>query len=325
MPVDIYVYNSDNVEVCVDCDLHDIDIKTGNVYWIRVMAPTEEEKRALIEHFELDPLSLEDYEEGDARPKIEHYRGYDYIVLNSFEIGPGEDDEIISIEHQINIFYYENVVITIQKERFKQFDKISELIVTKSDFLVRHGADYLVNLMLDMLVDSYYPIIDQIDDAIEDLEDEVEEDPRPELLERLNDFRRILINARRIVRPERDVVKSILKETHAFFTPEVMKYFRDIYDHLLSVLDLIESNREFIFGIRDTYRSAMDTKMNAIMKTLTVVSAIILPLTLITGIYGMNFQYMPELQHPYGYLAVLFTMIGVVITLLLIFKKVDWL
>ncbi|MHA1732023.1 MAG: magnesium/cobalt transporter CorA [Promethearchaeota archaeon] len=324
MPVTIYRYGPKGVEVSDSYKLCEFDCLQESNYWLRVYAPTDEEKVHLLESIQIHPLSLEDYEEEDTRPKIERYQAYDYIVFKHVDLARA-GHEVHTIEKQVNIFYYDNVVLTLHKERMPLFDKVARLIESKSDFLVRHGVDYLVNTILDVLVDSYFPVVDRIDDAIEEIEDEVEDDPRPELLEPLNDYRRALVSMRRILRPERDIVKSILKETHSFFTRDVMKYFRDIYDHLLALLDLIDSNREFVFGIRDTYRSAMDAKMNAIMKTLTVVSAIILPLSLITGIYGMNFKYMPELNHPWGYLSVLMSMVAIAVTLLLVFKKIDWL
>ncbi|GAB4316944.1 MAG: magnesium/cobalt transporter CorA [Promethearchaeota archaeon] len=327
MPVSLYAWREGDDEVTVrrEFALETFVADPRVNYWLRVEAPTPTEKEALVRVVGIDPLSMEDFEERNVRPKIEHYQTYDYLVFKTFSLVVKKKHEIHPAVRQVNLFYFSNIVVTLNHEKLPALDRVAAHFENGSDFLLKHGPDYLVNAMLDVVVDDYFPVVDEIDDAIEDIEEDVEDDPRPELLETLNDYRRIVIQFRRILRSEHDVLRAILRGTYPFFTHQVMKHFRDVADHVLSLIDLLEANREYVYGIRETYRSAIDARMNNIMKTLTIVSVVMLPLNLITGIYGMNFHYMPELAHPLGYPTTLLVMLFVAIALVSFFKKREWL
>lgn len=329
MPVTIYEYSEDHLEVLRDVDLATFEPKPAFQYWIRVNAPTPGTKNAITRLFDLHPLALEDYEEGDQRPKIDHYRTYDYLVFQTIHLEKERDEEHDVVETaagvtQVNVFFRPRTIITLHEQRVPVLDRIAELLEIKTDFVIRHEVDYLLCAILDHVVDDYFPVIDQINDEVEQLEDAVEDEPHPTQLELLNDQRRALIRIQRVVRAERDVVRSIISQTHKFFSESVLKYFRDIFDHLLMCQERVDTNREYIVGIRDTYHNTISNRTNQIVALLTILSTVFLPLTFITGLYGMNFQHMPELQTDYGYFVVLGVMAAITVLLLVYFKKRDW-
>jgi len=187
------------------------------------------------------------------------------------------------------------------------------------------GADYLTHALIDAIVDNYYSILEKIGERVENIEQDVVSDPKPEILQQIYNLKREMIHLRKSVWPLREVINGLLREESELIKNETHIYLRDLYDHTIQVIDTIETYRDMISGMLDIYMSSVSNKMNEVMKVLTIFAAIFIPLTFIVGVYGMNFHYMPELSWKWGYGFVLFIMLTVSIILVLFFKKKKWL
>jgi magnesium transporter len=196
--------------------------------------------------------------------------------------------------------------------------------IEKDQRLLSHGADFLTHAILDALVDDYMPLIDQMDEEIEWLEDRVLEKPNPETLERILALKHTTLTLRRIVGPQRENMNRLSRDDFDLIASKNKIYYRDIYDHLVRIQDLIESVRDIVSGTLDIYLSATSNRLNEVMKALTVVSTIFLPLSFFAGVYGMNFKYFPEINWPLGYLFVWVLFLSVAGSMIFLFKKRNW-
>jgi magnesium transporter len=187
------------------------------------------------------------------------------------------------------------------------------------------GADYLAHALIDAIVDNYYTILEKIGERVEDIEQDVVKNPKPEILQQIYNLKREMIYLRKSVWPLREVINSLLREESKLIQKETHIYLRDLYDHTIQVIDTIETYRDMISGMLDIYMSSVSNKMNEIMKVLTIFAAIFIPLTFIAGIYGMNFQNMPELSWQWGYFSILLIMFFVGVNLIFYFRRKKWL
>ncbi|MDO8881120.1 MAG: magnesium/cobalt transporter CorA [Coriobacteriia bacterium] len=283
--------------------------------WVDVTEPDEETLRAVAELFPMPPLALEDCLHMPQRPKVDVYPETTFLIW-LVPVAFASDGLAV---HEIDVFLGEEHLVTIHHAQVDAIDHA----VTHARMLLERGVEWTLHAILDEAVDAVFPIVDGLADELETLEDLMLADPRPEHLRRLYAARRGLVRLHKTVGPERDVVRGLAR-LEAFVEPDAYMYFQDIGDHLARVADQIDTYREVAGTTMDIYLSAQSNRMNQIMKTLTVVATIFMPLTLISGIYGMNFRYMPELQWRFGYFGALGLMLSLGLGMVWYFRRRDW-
>lgn len=272
--------------------------------------------------FTIHPLVLEDLVNTSQRPKIEEYDNCLYIVIRLLSFNDTTTD--IASE-QISLIVGEGYLISLRDKPGPEFDSVFERLRTKRGRIRRMGADYLAYVLMDTIVDHYFRLNEQIEDRLEDLEDSIYREPAPEDLRKIHHLRHLLIHFRRPVRPLREVVNVLVDENFPLISEETEVFWRDLYDHVVRVLEALEINREVLSGYQELYLSFLSNKMNDVMKVLTLIATIFIPLTFIAGVYGMNFQYMPELSWPWSYPLVWLFMIACGLAMLWYFKRRKWL
>jgi magnesium transporter len=276
----------------------------------------------LGKHFDLHPLILEDILNTGQRPKVEDFEKYIFIVLKMIYYDDKENETKIE---QVSLILGQNFVISFQEKMGDVFEPIRERIKKAKGRIRKARADYLLYSLLDAIVDSYFAILEKIGDKIENLEEAVVADPKPKSLQAIHGLKREMIFLRKSVWPLREVINSLEKAESSLVHESTGIYLRDVYDHTIQIIDTIETFRDMLSGMHDTYLSGISNKMNEIMKVLTIFASIFIPLTFIAGIYGMNFQYMPELGWRWGYFGVLGIFMAVGLSMIIYFKKKKWL
>jgi len=268
--------------------------------------------------FSIHPLTLEDLMNTTQRPKLEEFPSYLFIVLRMLS---REDGEIRS--EQVSLILTENCVISLQERAGDVFDPIRTRIRNKGR-IRSYGSDFLCYSLIDTIVDAYFGILESLGDDIEILETTLLTDPTPDTVEAIRGFKRDLITLRKAIWPLREVLSAIERTETPLISAKTGIYFRDIYDHTIQVIDAIESLRDITAGMIDLYLSTISFKMNEVMKVLTIIATIFIPLTFIAGIYGMNFAYMPELEWAPAYPVLLALMFGISLLMLAYFRKKRW-
>ena len=269
---------------------------------------------------ELHPLSIEDVVNTTGRPKFESYPGYHFFCLKMLYLG---EDGHPAKEH-ISIVLKGSDVFTFQESPGDTFGPIRERIRTKSGYVRQRGADYLVYMMLDSIVDGYYQVIDRLGERIDLLETELRCGPQDQHLGKSFEIRREILLLRKNIMPVRDLLNKVQVEG-AVFQENTRVYLKDLTDHIAQVVDFLNLSMDMAKVLIDTYHSMQNQRMNAVMKTLTMISTVFLPLNFIAGVYGMNFDHMPELKWEYGYFMALSAMALVVIWMVYFFVRKGWL
>jgi magnesium transporter len=274
------------------------------------------------QHYGLHPLVIEDMLNTRQRLKVDMFDEYLFIVLKM----PWFDEtaEEINIE-QVSIILGRNVVLTFQEQEGDVFEAVRTRLSSNKGRLRKSGADYLAYVLMDAVVDGYFAILDYFGEQLEELDDAITEGPSPEILHTIHALKRELIFFRKTVSPLRNMVHELSLQESPLIQKSTSIYLRDLSDHVIQVLESTETFRDMMSGIHDVYLSSMSNKMNEIMQFLTIIGTIFIPLTFIVGIYGMNFEVMPELTWRWGYFVVLGLMIAIGIGLVLYFKKRRWL
>ncbi|MFQ5885185.1 MAG: magnesium/cobalt transporter CorA [Thermoplasmata archaeon] len=295
--------------------------REGATFWIDLEAESDEAIAKLGKLFDFHPLTIEDCIHLNQRPKVDFFDRYLFMVIHGSAV-----DFIRGEMHtrELDLFIGENYVVTFHVEEMRSTEHIGEQIEKETPLLQR-GADFLAYALLDKLVDNYNDSIDALDEEIDKIEERVLKRPDQELLNRITDLRRDLIYLQRIIRPQRETINLLAREESDFIKSQTRPYFRDIQDQLAWFNDILANHWEIITGSRDMYLSVLSNRMNEIMKTLTIIATIMLPLSLIAGIYGMNFKFMPELGWHFGYFGALSVMATVMVGLLVFFWKKGWL
>ncbi len=271
--------------------------------------------------FDFHPLLLEDILNTEQRPKTEDFETHIYIVLKMLYY----DEKIKEItSEQISIIFGHNFVISFQEKEGDIFDPIRERIRTGKGRVRKMGADYLSYSLMDSIVDSYFSILEKLGENIEDVEETMITDPKPETLHGIHSLKRKMISLRKSVWPLRDVLSALERSESPLIREPTRIYLKDVYDHTIQVIDTVETYRDVLSGMLDVYLSSISNKMNEIMKVLTIIATIFIPLTFIAGVYGMNFEFMPELRWRLGYPAIWVVMISVGISMLVYFRKKKW-
>ncbi|MHB0986329.1 MAG: magnesium/cobalt transporter CorA [Sulfuricella sp.] len=271
--------------------------------------------------FGLHPLVLEDIMNTDQRPKMEDFGDYVYLVMKMLSInGQGE----IAAE-QVSLILGKNFVLSFREQKSDMFEPIVERIKSGKGFIRKAGADYLAYALLDAVVDHYFVVLEKREEEIDALEEEVVINATPNTLQRIHKLRRELIFLRKAILPFRSVIGALERGESPFFEQTSRIYLRDIYDHTIHIIDTLETFRDLATGLLDIYLSSVSNRMNSVMRMLTVIATIFMPLTFLAGVYGMNFKHMPELEWTWGYPAVLLLMAAVGISMQVYFRKKKWL
>jgi len=273
-------------------------------------------------HFGVHPLILEDILHTGQRPKAEDLGDYLFIVLKMIYHDENED-EIMG--EQVSLILGQNYVISFQEREGDIFNPIRERIRNGKGRIRKAGADYLAYALIDAIVDHYFVILEKLGEKIESLEEELVTNPIPETLQMIHTLKRNLIFLRKSVWPLREVISGLERGESPLITEPTGIYLRDVYDHTIQVIDTIETFRDMVSGMLDIYLSSLSNRMNEVMKVLTIIATIFIPLTFIVGIYGMNFKFMPELEWHWGYPTALIIMLLLVGFMLLYFRRKKWL
>lgn len=274
---------------------------------------------AVGKHYHLHPLLLEDVLNTEQKPKLEHFGEQNiFVVMKMLQFNEGNYE--VESEH-VALILGQNYVISFQEvHKSDVFGAIFERLKASVGKTRKGKADYLFYSLCDLVVDNYFVILEKFSEKLEELEVRIIENPHPTDQKLLYELRRELMQIRKAVLPLRDIFGSLVREDSPLIQAGTNIYLRDVYDHVLQTLETIESYREMIENIQNIYLTSLSNKMNSVMKTLTVFTAIFMPLTFIAGIYGMNFDNMPELKHPNGYFYTLGGMVGISIVLWVYFK-----
>jgi len=278
--------------------------------------------RELGEHFDIHPIILEDIVNLQQRPKMEDLDSSLYVVLQMLYCRGGRRE--VAAE-QVSLILGKDFVMSFQERAGDVFDFVRDRILNSKGRIRQMGPDYLLYSLMDAVVDNYFVVLERLGERIDPLEEAVVSDPVPQTLRAIQRLRRELLFLRRCVWPLRDVVGSLQRCDSALITQSTALYFRDLYDHVVQVIEAVESFRETLSGMLDIYLSTVSNRMNEVMKVLTVIATLFIPLTFVTGIYGMNFRFMPEVHWRYGYPLVLFIMWALCAFMLLQFRRKKWL
>jgi len=272
-------------------------------------------------HFNIHPLVLEDIVNTGQRPKMEDFVNYIFVILKMLYY----DEKINETKaEQISLILGSNFVISFQENEGDVFDPIRERIRSDRGRIRKMGADYLAYALIDTIVDNYFIILEKLGEKIEDIEDELVTNPALETLQTIHSLKREMIFLRKSVWPLREVISRLERWESPLIDKSLNIYLRDVYDHTIQVIDSIETFRDMLSGLLDIYLSSVSNRMNEIMKVLTIIATIAIPLTVITGIYGMNFQFMPELQLQWSYPLVLLAMLTLGILMIRYFRRKKW-
>ncbi|KXB04011.1 magnesium transporter [candidate division MSBL1 archaeon SCGC-AAA382A03] len=297
------------------------------ITWINVdgLHPPEIPEK-IGNYFGLHPLILEDILNTDQRPKIEDFDEHLFVVLKMLYFDK-EKDEVFSeqFSEQISFILSSNFVISFQEKGSKVFENIRDRIKNSKGKIRKKGPDYLIYALIDAIVDSYFKILEKFGEKIEFLEEELVEDPNPETLQTIHELKRELISLRKTIWPLREIIGGLSRGETPLIKESTEIYFKDIYDHTIQIIDTIETYREMVSSMLDVYLSSVSNKMNEVMKVLTIIATIFIPLTFIAGLYGMNFAFMPELEWTMGYPIVLLIMVTVAGLMVIYFRRKEWL
>ncbi|MDZ7714638.1 MAG: magnesium/cobalt transporter CorA [Balneolaceae bacterium] len=329
--ITVHDYAEDHVD-----EIHISNIEEAKPYlenpsktWIKVCGLHDIEKlKSIWSYFDLHPLVQEDILNTSQRPKAELYDDNMFFVLRMLQYS--DDGQQIDAE-QISIVLGENYVLSFQETDKPYFAPVLDRMKIQNSRIRKLGADYLTYALIDTVVDYYFKVLGTVGERIENVEDELIEAPENETFQKIHALRREIIFFRKTVWPLRDTINSTIRDEPPFIDESVYVYLRDVYDHMVQIIDNIENYRDIILGMHDMYMSHVSNKMNEVMKVLTIIATIFIPLTFIAGIYGMNFDpsvspyNMPELSWYWGYPAAWASMIIVAVVMISYFKRKNWL
>ena len=296
------------------------DSKKNN--WLIITGIHQEEQiERLGKSLKIHPLVMEDIVNIFERVKVEFFEDSVFAILKEFKIDIEESLE----ENHICLVYFQGLVLTFIDEKTNIFEPIIERIKGKRGRIRNSGADFLFYAIIDTIVDNYFLTLESFSERIEATEEQLVSNPTEELLFNIHKLKSDIIQIRKNITPFREIINSIIRGDSKLIKETNIVYYRDIYDHIIRIIETLESDRDMVSGLLDIYLSSVSNKMNEIMKVLTIIATIFIPLTFIAGVYGMNFQNMPELAWKYGYLGIWIVMICIFIGLIVYFKRKKWL
>ncbi len=296
--------------------------RRGPVTWINLDGLHDTQiVRSLGEHFGLHPLVLEDIVTTTQRPKFEDHEGYLFFVLRMLTF---ESDKNEVQSEQISLILTPACLLTFQENIGDCFAPVRQRIRQGQGRLRTLGPDYLAYALTDAIVDNYFIVLEQVGTRIEELEDLLVERPHPQHLHAVHELKREMILLRKAVWPLREVVASLERTDSPLINDKINIFLRDLYDHTVQAIDAVESFRDLLASLQDLYLSSVSNRMNEVMKVLTIIATVFIPLTFLAGVYGMNFEHMPELRWRFGYLACWAAMVAIAVGLLAYFRKKRW-
>jgi magnesium transporter len=322
--ISILNYNADGYDEILNASVSDVtnSTSTKSLTWIHVSGIHD---IGVIESigkaFGLHALLLEDIVNTNHRPKIDDYEEYLFVVLKMPHAGNSNNG--VEIEH-VCIVIGHDYIILFQENPGPVFDPVKDRIKKGKGRLQKYGIDYLAYSLIDMIVDQYYGVLENIGEEIEDLEEEVLAYPDQRLLSRIHDFKHQVMVLRKSIWPFREMISMMLRGESSQIKDYVIVYLQDVYDHVIQIVDTVETYRDLLSGIMDIYMSGVNNKMNEVMKVLTIIATLFIPLTFLAGIYGMNFKYMPELNWQLSYPIFWIVVILVFSVMLLWFRHKKW-
>lgn len=323
--VHMLTYSADNLseESLTIGDLSALDLPPDAMCWINIVGIHDAEAIKLIgERFTLHPLVLEDIMNTRQRPKLETYEDFIFVVVKLMDLLP-ERREVI--EEQVSLVIRDQLVITFLEDECEIFDQVRNRLRTGKGKIRTRNSDYLAYALLDAIVDEYFFILEAIGEDIDHLEDTLLHSQHGTPLERMQALKRQMVGIRRHIWPIREVVAGLSRHDSELIKPETAVFLRDVHDHTMQIAETIEAQRDILGGIQDLHLSVVNNKMNEVMKVLAGISTIFLPMTLVAGIYGMNFKLMPELEQPWGYPMALGVMGLIGVGMWVFFRTRKWL
>jgi len=270
--------------------------------------------------FGLHPLILEDILNTEQRPRAEDFGDYIFIVLKNIRTFAVREIQA----DQISIILGKNFVCSFQEKESALFDSIRDRLRADKGRIRKAGADYLAHHLMDAIVDQYFVVLEDMEEKIERLEDDLVRQTTPARLEEIHQLKKELIVLRKSLWPLREAIASLQRSDSPLIDGSDLIYFKDISDHIIAIIDTIDTFRDLLAGMLDIYLSAASMKMNQVMKVLTIIATIFMPLTFLAGIYGMNFEYMPELAWPWGYFFIWGLMLTIAAAMLILFRRRKW-
>lgn len=324
--VTLFSYNTDtfSIEEIPSPDTLASEFPKDVVTWLNIEGLHDTELISRVgEIFGLHPLLLEDILDFDLRPKIEVYDDKMFFVIKMLSV---DNQSRQIVQEQISFVLGDNFLITFQEGVLGDvFERVRERITKSKGKIRRMKSDYLFYELLDSIIDNYFLVMEQIGDKLDLLEKEILLHPAKKVLIRVHSFKTELLSIRKLIWPMRDMISKLERDEDEFIDEQNRIYIRDIYDHIFQAIETIEIYRDTLSNLQDLYHSSLSNKMNEVMKVLTIITTIFIPLSFIAGVYGMNFENMPELQWEYGYFVVLGLMVIISLFMLYIFKRKKWL
>ena len=295
---------------------------TPSISWINIDGVHQVDIiEKLGDHFVLHPLLQEDVVNTHQRPKLDEFDDHLFIVLKMFSFNEVENE----LEgEQISLIVGSNFVISFQERQGDVFEQVRERLRKGKGRIRRKGSDYLAYALIDAVVDSYYTILEGLGENIESLQEELVSEPKQEGLQIIQHLKRDMLFFRKSVWPLREVIGGLARSESTLIKEDVLVYVRDVYDHVIQAIDTIETYRDMLSAMLDIYLSSVGNRMNEVMKVLTIIATIFIPMTFLAGIYGMNFKYMPELEWRYAYLFFWIVVSVVLIAMITYFKRKKW-
>ena len=317
-------YDNTEVESCEINSVEEVEpyTDTPGVTWVNVCGLHETEIiKQIGDKFNIHPLILEDILNTESRPKLEITDDYIFIVMKLLNYNP---EERTLDSEQVSFILGKNFVFSFLEKNDSIFNPVKERIQNQSGRLRKSGCDFLFYTLMDIVVDNYYLVLEKTDDEIGLLDDALVNNPEKDLIKSIHGLKRQLIALRKNTWPLRELFTQLIREESELIKETTEPFLRDLLDHTIHITESVDSFRETANTLMDTYLSLASNKMNEVMKVLTVIATIFIPLTFIVGIYGMNFNYMPELEWPWAYFAVWGVMVAVVVVMIIYFRKKNW-
>lgn len=304
-------------------DIKNILDRHEGLLWVSLEDENDETlQQVLGKVFQFHPLAIEDTQSnGYQTPKVDDFRSYLFLIMHALRYDPASQ---LLDTTELDIFLGERYLVTAYQDgNMPAVEKLWSLL-ERDERLHQHGADFLCHALVDLLVDEYRPILDQVEDTMELMEDKALDHPKREVLDEIIQLKHTMMMLRRIVAPEREVILRLTRNEFSQITPGCQIYFRDVYDHLVRIYEMIDGIRDIAGGAMEIYLNSTSLRLNEVMKALTIVSTIFLPLSFVAGVYGMNFKHMPELNWLFGYPLVILVFLSISGGMLYFFKRKGW-
>ena len=321
--ITIVEYDKEQKQLNVHSDVNwrEFQLKTNHLYWWDLGQPDVDAEAILSEHFHFHPLAIEDCLADIHYPKVDYYETYLYMVMHGVDVDRSEVEGFAPKE--LDVFLGKDYLVTYHRKDARSVAEVLRRCKERTP-IFEYGLDFVLYSILDILVTNYLPVLESIEDELDDCEELVFERPEPDVLRKVLSMKRTLMRLKKTVFPQREIINHLARNEYEFVSSKTQAYFRDVYDMLYRMAEMTESFRDVSTALVETYLSTVSNRLNEVMKFLTLFATIFMPLTVITGIYGMNFAHMPELQWRYGYFVILGFMAVVTTVLMIYFKWKKW-